>query len=106
MKEAWEIKENFELIDVITMSRSDFEVAFIKTRERIEFTFNGWDGKSYDGESRIAFVYRSSISGYENFKYVKVGKSIHYIDESRQILNKYTGEVHPEANWVIDVQRR
>lgn len=103
---GWEFKENFKLIDVITMSRVDFDTAFIKTRERIEFTFNGWDGKSYDGESRIGYIYRCNIPGYENFKFIKVGKSVHFIDENRQILNKYTGETHPEANWVIDVQKR
>ena len=31
--------------------------AFIKTNEKITFTFSGWDGKSYDGETRTQNVY-------------------------------------------------
>lgn len=30
---------------------------FIKTREIVTFTFGGWDGKSYDGETRTQNVY-------------------------------------------------
>ena len=51
MMKAWQIRENFELIDRIAISRRTFEELFTHTKERIEFTFNGWDGKSYNGES-------------------------------------------------------
>ena len=46
MMKAWQIRENFELIDRIAISRRTFEELFTHTKERIEFTFNGWDGKS------------------------------------------------------------
>ena len=73
--------------------------------ESIRFTFNGWDGKSYDGESRSARVYRTSLPGYEEVKLIKVGKHLCYIDEERSILEKATGESHPEAEWLVEVER-
>ena len=42
MMKAWQIRENFELIDRIAISRRAFEELFTHTKERIEFTFNGW----------------------------------------------------------------
>ena len=88
-----------------TISREIFEAHFTKTRESIRFTFNGWDGKSYDGESRNAKVYRTDLPGYEEVRLVKVGKGLHYIDEERRIIEKDTGEAHPEAEWLVDVER-
>ncbi len=88
-----------------TITREAFETHFTKTCESIRFTFNGWDGKSYDGESRNARVYRSDYPGYETVKLIKVGKSLCYIDEEESILEKATGEKHPEAEWLVDVER-
>ena len=105
MMKTWQIRENFELIDRIAISRRTFEELFTHTKERIEFTFNGWDGKSYDGESRSAKVYRTSLPGYENTRFVKVGKALCYIDEDSSILEKATGEYHKEAEWLVDVLR-
>ena len=76
-----------------------------RTRESVRFTFNGWDGKSYDGESRSAKVYRTSLPGYENTRFVKVGKALCYIDEDSSILEKATGEYQKEAEWLVDVLR-
>ena len=39
MMKAWQIRENFELIDRIAISRRAFEELFTHTKERIEFTF-------------------------------------------------------------------
>jgi len=87
------------------ITRADFEELFKKTKERIRFTFNGWDGKSYDGESRCASVYRTNMKGYEDARFVKVGKGLHYIDEDSSVLEKATGESHKEAEWLVDVLR-
>ena len=76
-----------------------------KTKESIIFTFNGWDGKSYDGESRRVYVYRTSVKGYEDARFVKVGKSLHYIDEESSVLEKATGEFHKKTGWLVDVLR-
>ena len=66
MKHPWTLREQFELIDRIAINRMTFEAHFTKTKERIEFSFNGWDGKSYNGETRHAYVYRTDIPGYED----------------------------------------
>ena len=84
---------------------SEFEESFTKTKETVTFTFGGWDGKSYDGESRKARVLRTSIPGYEGIRFIKVGKSLHYIMEDEMRVEKATGESHPEASWLVDVER-
>ena len=93
MMKAWQIRENFELIDRIAISRRTFEELFTHTKER----------KSYDGESRVARIYRSNLPGYEDCIFVKVGKALHYIDTEDQVINKQTGEAHPTAGWLVDV---
>ena len=104
MKNIYTLRNAFELKNYNTaISRADFETHFTKTKERIEFTFNGWDGKSYDGESRRAYVYRTDIEGYEDARFVKVGKGLHYIDEDSSVLEKATGVSHKEAEWLVDI---
>ena len=106
MKNAYDLRNHFFLEDYNTaITREDFEAHFTKTKEKVTFTFNGWDGKSYDGESRTASVYRTDIAGYEGPRLVKVGKGLHYIDEDRAILEKASGKTHPEASWLVDVKR-
>ena len=52
MKNIYQMRNEFSLREYNTaITRADFEAHFTKTKERIEFTFNGWDGKSYDGET-------------------------------------------------------
>ena len=76
-----------------------------KTKEKVTFTFGGWDGKSYDGESRKASVYRTTIKGFESVRLIKVGKGLHYIEEDHEVLEKATGEYHKRASWLVDVKR-
>ena len=107
MKNAYELRNHFFLEDYNTaIVRGDFDAFFTKTKEKVTFTFNGWDGKSYDGESRRATVYKTKITGYEDIRFIKVGKHLCYIDEDRMIEEKATGEKHPEAEWLVEVQRR
>lgn len=87
------------------ITREDFECLFTKTTERITFTFHGWDGKSYDGESRTARVLRTNLPGYEDCAFIKVGKSVHLIDMEHQAAEKATGVSHPTCDWVTDVKR-
>ena len=105
MKRVWELRKQLHMIDQINITRADFESNFYRTAERITFTFNGWDGKSYDGESRTARVYRSRIEGLEDVRFVKVGKSLHTIDEDSSVLEKSTGEYHKRVSWFVDVIR-
>lgn len=103
---AYTLKEHMELRKWNTeISRGDFEKLFYRTKEKVEFSFGGWDGKSYAGESRKASVYRTTVPGYEELRFIKVGKGIHYVDESRNILEKTTGEFHKGVNWLVDVAR-
>ena len=91
MTNAYELRTHFFLEDYNTaILREDFERFFTKTKEKVTFTFNGWDGKSYDGESRTASVYRTSIPGFESVRLIKVGKGLHYIDEDRMVVEKDT----------------
>ena len=104
MTNIYQMRNSFSLKEYNTsITRADFETYFTKTRENVRFTFNGWDGKSYDGESRSARVYRTSIPGYEDTRFVKVGKALCYIDEDSSILEKATGVYHKEAEWLVDV---
>lgn len=51
MTNAYELRNHFFLEDYNTaITREDFESFFTKTKEKVTFTFGGWDGKSYDGE--------------------------------------------------------
>ena len=103
----YELRKHFTLLDYNTaISREDFENNFRRTAERVTFSFNGWDGKSYDGETRTARVYRTTIKGYEDVRFIKVGKHLCYIDENSDILEKATGITHKEAEWLIEVQRK
>ena len=106
IRNPYALRDSFELGNYnTTITRETFERHFCKTKESVRFTFNGWDGKSYDGESRTASVYRTDIKGYEGIRLVKVGKGLHYIEEDRAILEKATGEYHPAAGWLVDVER-
>ena len=106
MTNAYELRTHFFLEDYNTaILREDFERFFTKTKEKVTFTFNGWDGKSYDGESRTASVYRTSIPGFESVRLIKVGKGLHYREEDHEVLEKATGEYHKEASWLVDVKR-
>ena len=106
MTNAYTLRNKLNLTDWNTaITKEDYEANFQKTNEKVTFTFNGWDGKSYDGESRTARVIRTTIAGYEEVRFIKVGRSLCYIDEDSSILEKATGESHPEAEWLVDVKR-
>lgn len=106
-KEGWGIKKEFNLkVYNTAITREDFEASFRLTKEKVTFTFNGWDGKSYHGESRTARVYRSTIPGYEDCRFIKVGKAVHLIDEKREAVEEATGISHKTVGWIVDVLRR
>ena len=89
----------------VSISRETFEELFTKTNESVEFTFNGWDGKSYDGESRKAKVLRCKLASYEGFRFVKVGKGVHMVNEDCWVVEKETDTPHYGVDWAIDVDR-
>jgi hypothetical protein len=106
MTNAYTLRNRFSLRNRNTaITRGTFESHFSVTKETVTFTFHGWDGKSYDGESRRARVLRCDVPGYEGVRFVKVGKGLHYIEEDRPVIEKATGESHPSASWLVDVER-
>ena len=101
------IREHLDVYYHSTMiSRDEFEQVFRPTNEKVTFTFAGWDGKSYDGETRTARVLRTGIFGYETVRFIKVGKALHYIEEDREEVELATGIPHKVASWLVDVDRR
>lgn len=103
---TYEMRNKLNLQNYNTeITRKEFEEKFYPTKERIIFTFQGWDGKSYDGESRTARIYRTNISGYEEVRLVKVGKHLHTVCEDSAVLEKATGEYHKTVTWLVDVKR-
>ncbi len=106
MTNIYTLRNHFELHKSGTaITRANFEDHFKVTKEKVTFTFNGWDGKSYDGESRTTRVYRTDIKGYEDARFIKIGKGLHYIDEESRVLERATGEYHAAASWLVDVLR-
>lgn len=104
MTNIYMLRNHFTLHESKTaITHADFEAHFKATKEKVTFTFGGWDGQSYHGESSTARVYRTDIKGYEDVRFIKVGKGLHYIEEDLQILEEATGETHPSASWVVDV---
>ena len=110
MKNAFDLRDGFRstlnTFDGHTkISQIDFAAHFRKTDERVVFTFDGWDGKSYDGETRRARVLRCDIDGFTKTQFIKVGMGVHAIIEGSSVIEKATGEAHPTVFWVIDVAR-
>ena len=106
MKCIYDLRDHFKKYDNLTsITREDFETHFFKTKERIEFTFQGWDGRSYNGETRTAHIYRTDIEGFEEARFIKVGKSIHYIVEDSSVLEVTTGKHHKTVSWLVDVRK-
>lgn len=101
----FKLRSNLHVIDGIEINRWEFDAKFAKTREKASFSFNGWDGKSYDGESRSAYVYRTNIEGFEDLRFVKVGKAIHLVDEDDMVLEKSAGKMNHAVDWLVDVKR-
>ncbi|MEF9895762.1 MAG: hypothetical protein RR452_04015 [Clostridia bacterium] len=106
------MKDHYDLCNVLhtfdgntKISRIEFESHFKIVPQTVVFTFGGWDGKSYDGESRRARVLCSNLMGFEQTRFVKVGNSVHAIIEDSSVIEKATGETHPTVCWMIDVAR-
>lgn len=110
MKRMFDFRENFKTQGKMQkqgteISREDFEKHFKKTKEKITFTFGGWDGKSYEGQTRTGCIYRTDIEGYEDAKFIKVGKGVHFVDDNYDVLETATGKTHKGTWWALDVAR-
>ncbi len=103
---TYALRQNLNLTKHGTaITRKDYERTFVRTPESITFTLGGWDGKSYDGETRTARILKALIPGCEDEVFVKVGKAVHMIDFENTKIEKATGLPHPTAAWMVDVER-
>lgn len=71
---------------------------FVKTNEKIEITYNGWDGKSYNGEIKRTNVWVCSTHPDKKFVYCR--KSFHGIDGNYKAdcFHVVTDEMHETTN--------
>lgn len=101
---------------IYTKENQAEKFGWVKTKEVIEVTFNGWDGKSYDGESRKMNVWTSDRHPNKKFVYMRKGgfeswqNGTYKIDAifevtDKMILNKKTGKYNPEVElyWFEEV---
>ena len=90
--------------------KEEMKYGFVKTSEKIEITFNGWDGKSYDGETRKMNVWVHPLHQGKKFVNKKQGgfqriDGSHYrIDAffevtDNMVVEKATGIAHPEVEY-------
>ena len=92
------------------------KVGFVKTSKRVEVTFNGWDGRSYDGETRKMNVWVSDKHPGKQFVYLRKGgferwqNGTYKIDAvfevtDNMVVEKATGIAHPEVElfWYEEV---
>ena len=63
---------------------------FTKTNDKVTFTFNGWDGKSYNGEGQTKPVYT------KNSKRFVLAYSAAY---KVYIAHELTGKFHPVSGF-------
>ena len=86
---------------IYTKENQAEKFGWVKTNEKIEVTFNGWDGKSYDGESKKMNVWvDEKFHPGKKFVYKRQGgfDAIFEVTDN-MILNKKTGEYHPEVEY-------
>ena len=74
----------------IAISRADYKALFYKTDERIERTFQGLDGKSYDGEARGARVVPMTITEAEAWSERRLSE-----DERRSVFGGDDEDAEP-----------
>ena len=88
---------------------------FIKTNEKIEITFNGWDGKSYDGESRKMAVWTCPTipgkkfvnkrqGGFERWDGKHYSIDAFFLVTDNMVTEKATGIAHPEVEYYCDFE--
>ena len=63
---------------------------FIKTSEKVTFTFGGWDGKSYNGEGQTKTVYTKNLA-----RFILAYSNAHKV----YIAHELTGKFHPVSGF-------
>ena len=90
---------------------------FIKTNEKVDVTFNGWDGKSYDGETRKLnvwlcdkipskkFVNLARVGGFERIDGSHYSIDAFFEITDNLVVEKATGIAHPEVEYYCSYDR-
>lgn len=92
------------------MTKSIEKYGFIKTNEKAVVTFNGWDGKSYDGESRRMSVWTHPAhpdkkfvnkrqGGFERIDGTHYSIDAFFVITDHMVIEKATGIEHPEVDY-------
>lgn len=69
------------------------------TKEKIEVTFGGWDGRSYEGEGRKLTVWTSDRHpGVKFVKTANYGGTMHKVLDTKHELS---GKIEVEYFWSI-----
>lgn len=88
---------------------------FVKTNEKIEVTFNGWDGKSYNCETRKMNVWvcdkmpgrkfvNTRKGGFERCDGKHYSIDAFFAVTDRMVVEKATGIEHPEVDYWCSVE--
>ena len=83
---------------------------FVKTSEKVEVTFNGWDGKSYNGETRKMAVWtcdkmpgkkfvNARKGGFQQFDGKRYSIDAFFVVTDNMVVEKATGIAHPEVDY-------
>lgn len=92
------------------MASINEKYGFKKTNEKIQVTFNGWDGKSYDGESRRMAIWvnpnipgkkfvNKRQGGFERWDGTHYSIDAFFVVTDHMVVEKATGEEHPEVDY-------
>ena len=95
---------------IYTKENQAEKFGFVKTSEKAEVTFNGWDGRSYNGETRKMNVWTCQTHPGKKFVYMRKGgfesiqngkykvDAVFEITEN-MVVEKATGIAHPEVEY-------
>jgi hypothetical protein len=99
------------------MAKITEKYGFIKTKEKMEVTFDGWDGKSYDGETRKMavwthprfgdkkFVNLARVGGFERIDGTHYSIDAFFEITDEMVIEKATGIAHPVVTYYCSEER-
>lgn len=99
------------------MAKVTEKYGFIKTKEKMEVTFNGWDGKSYHGETRNMavwvsehhankkFVNLARVGGFERIDGTHYSIDAFFEITDTMVIEQATGIAHPQVDYYMSFDR-
>ena len=78
IRDVYSLRDYLNLLDYgSAITNEDFKVNFKRKKEKASFFFKGEDGRI-----RTASVYRTTIPGYDDVRFIKFRNQLHYLDET------------------------